>query len=326
MKPIRVPAALCAFALLISCASVQLVTRAARAAPPYADRLAGKSIGIVPFNVAFVTSRLVKDRPGITVTSAGQALQLQDHYIAKDTDDRLGNVGILDVDILTKAKTDARAIQQALTVYLTAGLRGTLDYHIGFFKSLGEDTMGELSNRPIDYDRSVYPPRVAFLPADGTEAFYTDVRVLAAGTDASADGTDLVLTGDVSISSEVVELLSVPPQISIQFQVDPTAKAPRVGDYYLTLRCSVRFTLIDVKTGAVIATEKSTRDWPVRESVPARIPIPAGNGDAAAYATYFRSMNFTPMTIGVVTTALPSMLPLVTPCYVNTTHQVAAGK
>jgi hypothetical protein len=32
-----------------------------------------------------------------------------------------------------------------------------------------------------------------------------------------------------------------------------------VGNYYLTLRGSMRFKLIDVKTGAVIATEKSAR-------------------------------------------------------------------
>jgi hypothetical protein len=326
MNRTRLPVVLCALTVLVSCASVQLVTRAERAAPPYKDQLARKSIGIMPFNVSFGASRFVTARSGITVTSADRAVQLPDRFLAKDTDDRLGDIGILDVDILTKSKTDAQAIQQAVAVFFKAGLAGTLDYHIGFFKSLGEDTMGELSNRPIQYDRSVYPPRVTFMPAAATDAFYTDVRVLGPGTDAAAAGTDLELIGDVSISSEVVELLSIPPQISIHYQVDPTAKAPSVGDYYLTLRGSMRFRLIDVKTGAVIATEKSRREWPVKDIIADTILIPASRGDAAAYARYFRSASFTPMVIDAVKKALPSMLPLVAPYYVNTTHQVAAEK
>jgi len=326
MKQARVPAALCAFALLISCASVKLVTRATRAVPPYKDQLAGKTIAVAPFDVSFGTSRLVKDRPGLTVRFADPTIQLQDRFVAKDTDDELGNVGILDVDILTKTRTNARAIQQAVTAFFAAGLTGTLDYHIGFFKGLGEDTMGELSNRPIDYDRTVYPPRVTFAQAGAADTFYTDVRILAPGTDAAAAGTDLVLTGDVSISSEAVELLSVAPQISLHSQVDPTAKAPKVGDYYLTLRGSVRFTLIDTQTGAVITTERSRREWPVTDGIAAALLIPVNNGDAPAYARYFQSADFTPAAIQAVKEALPALLPLLMPYYVNTTHQVAAGK
>jgi hypothetical protein len=323
-KRTRASVIFCALALLASCASVQLVTRATRASPPYSDQLAGKSISIVPFKVTFGASRFLIDQRGIT--PSGQPFQLQDRYIAKDTDERLGNVGILDVDILTKSKTDAQAVQQAVTVFFAAGLTGTLDYHIGFFKSLGEDTMGELSNRPIDYDRSAYPPRVTFLPTGATGTFYTDVVVLAPGADAAEDRTDLVLTGDVSISSAVVELLSIPPGIQIQYQVDPTAKAPKVGDYYLTLRGSMQFKLIDVKTGEVIATEKSRREWPVMDGIADTIRIPVSNGDAPAYARYFRSANFTPVVIEAVKKGLPSMLPLVAPYYVNTTHQVAVEK
>lgn len=58
-----------------------------------------------------------------------------------------------------------RKLSLLLCAVLQAGLAGTYDYHIGFVKGLGEDNMGELSNRPLEYDRSVFPPKVGFLPA-----------------------------------------------------------------------------------------------------------------------------------------------------------------
>jgi hypothetical protein len=49
-------------------------------------------------------------------------------------------------------------------------------------------------------------------------------------------------------------------------------------------------------------------------------------GDAVGYPRYFRSTSFTPMAVDAVNRALPSLLPLLMPYYVNTTHQAAAGK
>jgi len=323
IKCIRVITLITAVLLLTACASVQVVTRSKNTIPSYRDKLEGKSISIIPFGVSFGASRFVMDLRDVTVTVGDQSFKLQERYIAKDKDRELGEIGILDVDILTKSKTDKEIASRLIVELLKSGLTGTLDYHIGFFKGLGEDNMGELSNRPIDYDRSVYPPKVIFLQADNPAVFFTDIQVLEPDTRPTAANTDLVLTGDVSISSEVVEVLSDP---NTGFAMNPTAHIPAVGDYYLTLFGSVRFKLIDVKTGEVIVSEKTKRDWPVKDIIAGNIYLPVKKGDASAYAKYFREVDFIPILTETINNFLPSILPLITPYYVNTTHQVKAEK
>ena len=313
---------LCALALIVSCASVQLVSRSDAAAPAYVDQLKGKTIAIVPFEVSFGASRFVIDLRGVTVTSGGKSFPLQTRYIAQDKDNRLGEIGVLDVDILTKAGTDKKAIQDSVTQIMKAGLGGAYDYHIGFFKGLGEGNMGELSNRAVDYDRSVYPPALKFTQ-DAPPGIYADIRVLPPRTAVADAGTDLVVTGDVSITSEVVEVLSGPTNVQSS---DPSAHLPQPGDYYLTLRGTIHFTITDTKTGKVIASEKTPRDYPVMDIVASNILIPAKKSDAAAYATYFRSVDFNQITMTEIQNVLPSLFPLMTPFVVTTTHQVAAQK
>jgi hypothetical protein len=304
----------------VSCASVKLVTRSLPADSTSRGNLSGKSIGIIPFAIDFDATRVAIDLRDVKLTVNGQEIILQERYIARDEDISLGKIGILDVNILTKAGTKKEPLSSAATDILKGGLSGTYDYHVGFLKGLGEDNMGELSNRPIDYDRSVFPPVVIYTGA-AASPYYSTVTVLPAGTKPEKAGTDLVLTGNISISNEVVEILEPPDKTGVSIRT-----SPEQGQYYLTMKGFVTFTLSEVKTGKVIATEASKSEWPVRTDISQNILLPVQNKDAAAFAKYFRTVDLSPYALDTVKQFVPLFLPLLSPYFVNTTHQVAEEK
>lgn len=123
--------------------------------------------------------------------------------------------------------------------------------------------------------------------------------------------------GDKPISSEVLEVLSVSADVADSYRMDP-ASTPKTGDYYLSLLGSIRFRLVDAKIGKLIATERSPREWPVVDMIADDIRVPVRKGDVAAYAKYFRSVDFTPQALDSLKKVLPSVLP--------SSHQVAVEK
>jgi len=180
--------------------------------------------------------------------------------------------------------------------------------------------MGIISSRPFEEDRSVYPPKGSYLDRTGPASIFKEVRAVKTG-EIPADA-DLVLHSELSLSSEVIEVLDTPPsRVMIDGQ-----NYPMKGDYFLYLLGSYRFSLVDARTGTIIANEKTKAEYIDAPMLSKYIKIPADNGDAAAYAKYFRTVDFEPQAEETVRVAFESIMPLLAPYYVNTYHAVKIEK
>jgi len=318
LRSFTVTAIVAATLLVFSCATYRIRTESVPTMPPNADALRGKSVGVLPTTVSFGASRFAIDLRDVKVTVNGQEVKLQDRHIAKDDDIALGKVGVLDVDILGKSKVDKAALGAFCQDVLVEGLGGKRDYNVPFFKGLGESNMGALSNRPYTLDRSVYPPKEVYADGPSPATLFSSVAARGAG---SIEGVDLVLRSEISISSEILEVLEGPSS-SISVDDKPIMK----GDYFLSLFGSYRFSLVDAKTGAVVADEKTKGEWTTQPVLVRNMRVPAANGDAEAYAKYFRTVDFNAYARVAAAAALESVLPLFTPFYVNTYHSEKVEK
>jgi len=304
-------AAILASTLFAACATYRIRTESVPTMPPNAEALRGMSVAVQPTTLSFGAARLAIDLRDARITINGEEIILQKRFIANDKDQTLGEVGVLDVDILTKAKVNKAAASEFCTQLLVDGLGGKRDYFVPFFKGLGEDNMGNLSSRPYEVDSFSYPPKSAFLPATGPTTLFSSVKAVPTGF---SEGADLIFTSDISISSEVLEIIEPSSSLS------PDDQPLRQGDYFLSLFGSYRFSLRDAKTGAVIVDEKTKGEWTTKPVLVKYYRIPVQSGDADAYAKYFRSVDFKPFVEMAAATALESVLPLLTPFYVNTYH------
>lgn len=317
MKTRAISMTILAALLATSCASYRTRTESVPTLPPNSQTLSGKSVAIQPTALSFGASRLALDLRDVKMTVNGQEVILQKRFIATDDDLTLGKVGVLDVDILTKAKVDKAVAAGFCSRVLAGGLGGTRDYTVPFFKGLGESNMGTLSSRPYEVDNFAYPPVANYLPATGPTTLFSSVETVPAG---ETGGADLVFASDISISSEILEVIEPGSSIS------PDDKPLMKGDYFLSLFGSYRFSLRDAASGAVLVDEKTKSEWTTKPVLVKYYRIPVDKGDADAYAKYFRSVDFEPFVEKAAAAAIESALPLLVPFYVNTYHAVKVEK
>jgi hypothetical protein len=317
MKTRAISMTILAALLAASCASYRTRTESLPTMPPNAQAMSGKSVAILPTTLSFGAGRLALDLRDVKLTVNGQEVILQKRFIATDDDMSLGKVGVLDVDILTKAKVDKAEAADFCAQALAGGLSGARDYNVPFFKGLGESNMGMLSNRPYEVDNFAYPPVSAYLPATGPTTLFSSVKTVPSG---GAGGADLVFASDISISSEILEVIEPGSSLS------PDDKPLMKGDYFLSLFGSYRFSLKDAATGAVLVDEKTKSEWTTKPVLVKYYRIPVSKGDADAYAKYFRSVDFEPFVEKALAAAIESELPLLAPFYVNTYHAIKVEK
>lgn len=309
-----------ASALAFACASYQIRTDSLPVVPAEVAKLQGKSVAVQPVEISFGSSRFAIDLRDLKLTVNGQEVQLQTRFIDEFDDMTLGHVGLLDVNIFAKTKVDAAKLSEFGGDLLVNAMEGKHDYHLPFFKGLGESNMGQLSNRPYSQDRSVNPPEDAYGATTGPATVYSSAVLLAPGQ--APEGSDLILKTEISLSNEIVQVISNTSTMTVGSSGMP-AKA---DDYFLSIFGSLLFTLADAKTGQVYVTEKSKSEWSMKPVLVRNIKLPVNKGDAAAFAKYFRTVDLQPYAQEAVQAALESMLPLVDSFYVNTFHSVKVEK
>jgi len=79
----------------------------------------------------------------------------------------------------------------------------------------------------------------------------------------------------------------------------------------------VKFSLTDARTGAVLMTEKTEQALPIAYVEGAFEYVPVKNKDAAAYATFFRSYDFTATAEALVDRVADNLVPAFRPVYYN---------
>jgi len=133
MKAIRLLGALVAVAILTaSCATYQIRRDSVEAMPALANQLSGKVLAIEPTVVTFGASRFAIDLRDVHLSVNGSEVQLERRYLAKEQDNMLGPIGVLDVDILTKAHTDPARVGAYAQEVLVGGFAGNRDWKVGF--------------------------------------------------------------------------------------------------------------------------------------------------------------------------------------------------
>jgi len=307
-----------ALSVLVSCATYRIETRTVPVSVPYAEQVHGRTLGVEPFTVSFGASRLALDLRDVTLIVDGQEIKLRTRYITKEDDISLGKIGILDTNIFKKAKVSEKNVAEKVNEVLLRGLSGTYDYNIGFFKGLGESNMGQLSNRPVERDDSKYPPTFSYLPATGATSYFSKVDFIPVHTEPTNSGYDYVLTGEISISNDVVEVIEDPPSSDMN--------KPKAGSYFITVLASVNMMLVDSKTGKVVIDENTKIDYPVRNAGSFNVPIDTPKGDAAAFAKYFRTVNLESYAVDQALVLLTAQFPKLAPFYASTFHNIKVDK
>lgn len=318
-KRFLIPAA-AAIAVLASCATYRIEPRYVEAKPAFAASLEGKTLALEPIEVTLGASRFAVDLRDVTLTVNGQEVVLQKRFLTEAEELGLGRFGVLDVNILKKAKTDAGRLSAYAGELLLSALDGSRDYAVPFFKGLGESNMGQLSNRPVDYDRSARPVKAVFDASARRSTLYSGVSVLPSASAPSP--AELRLSAEILLDSEVVQIISN----SSTMPADDSGMPAMPGDYFLTMTASVLFHLYDAATDKEIATDKTKSEWALKPHTKKTIRIPARKGDADAYAKYFRSVELEPYAREAVKGAVDSILPLIDSFYVNTYHSIKAEK
>jgi hypothetical protein len=217
--------------------------------PPGARDFSGRTVAVEPTTVSFGNSRFfVVENHEMEIVGEGMHIVLPRRFVDNDNTPILGPIGILDVDIFAKAGVDRIKLGKLCQEALVGGLAGDRDYHVSFFKGLGESNMGLLSNRPCEIDRSSYPPKEVYLAASGPKSVLASIKAVAAGEPTS--DADLILKSDISLTSEVVETLDVPrgevspddpPPILRREKATTTSRSPGFFASPQSRRAGVRF-------------------------------------------------------------------------------------
>jgi hypothetical protein len=231
-------------------------------------------------------------------------------YLTQDASADLGAFGVLDTNIFELAKVDKGAIADAATAQLVNYLQGKQDYKLPFFKGLGEGNYGTLSNRPLGL-KSPKDPQSEVYAGDGIAPYFTQV---SAGTDGS--GSDLTLVATLHVVSEAVEILKAPDP-SPSMTMEEMQKQPKVGEYWLRVDAYLDFSLKD-KAGNVIVSDKTKRDFPIKDIVHTIYKLPVKHGDGDGFYKYLRTLDLLPYAKKATDNYMATMMPLVSPFYVNT--------
>lgn len=308
MKPVPrlVLAALIALALTASCATYRSYIVPEPAVEPYGAMLEGKTLAIKPFAVAFENSR------ALTVTF--DYVKVGDTYtrryaVEENSLTFNATVGVLQRNILKKAGVDQAALARLAAETIKAGALGRIDYTVPFMKGLGSGNMGELSNRPIEYDHATTPATVRFLPADSPASYFSSV--LVAGEPGAA-AADYYLEGEIRLDNEIQHILTYPNAAYGRFD-----RTPQQGDYYFFVRCFITFSLYDARTGVVIATEKTKLAFPVTPGTQDYFHIPIGNPDDFYELDSFLRLDYAGYAAKAVRKAVMGIFPFIAPYIAN---------
>ena len=299
-------AALVVSAALASCASYRSYMVPEPAKEAYGAQLEGKTLAIKPFAVEFYNSR------GLTVTfdyvkvgkSYTKRYAVEENSLAFNA-----TVGVMQRNILEKSKTGVDALSRIATAAIKAGALGQADYAVPFMKGLGSGNMGQLSNRPIEYDYATTPATLRFLPADGPVSYFSDVMIAG---EPGASSADYYLEGEIQLDNEIQHILTYPNPAYGSFE-----RFPKQGDYYLYVRCSVNFKLYDARTGAVVATEKTKLAFPVTPGSQDYYYIPIGDPKDYYELDSFLPLDYSEFAAKAVEKVVTGIYPFISPYTAN---------
>ncbi|MBN1241885.1 MAG: hypothetical protein JXA15_04165 [Spirochaetales bacterium] len=311
MKPVlKIGMAIVAAAALASCAGMQRQSVSTLYEPPLGGVAAGSTLAIERADITLSSSRSEFDLRGVSVTvTAGdstQTIELGGRYLETDDDWDLGEVGVLDTNIFKKSGVDARALGVRLSERLLAGITGAADLRLPINRAYPD--AGEYSSRKITYDYTVTP-----YAATVDEASAPLAPIFSASP--SPVNSDYRLAVSVDIRSEILEILADYGYNTSSFGI--LDRKPAMGDYYLTYKAYVEFSLVDARTGDVLMTEKTEQALPLAYVEGAFEYVPVKNKDAAAFSTFFRSYDFTAAAEALVDRVADNLVPAFRPVYYN---------
>ncbi len=299
-------AGIATLALAASCASYRSYVVPEPAKEAYGAQLEGKTLTIMPFAVEFENSR------GLNVTfdyvKVGNTYTKR-YAVEENSLEFNANVGVLQRNILKKSRTNAESLARIATEALKAGALGQKDYTLPFIKGLGSGNMGELSNRPIEYDHATTPATVRFLSAEGPTSYFS--KVMVAG-EPGASSADYYLEGEIRLDNEIQHILTYPNPPYGRF-----ARFPQQGDYYFFVRGFVSFKLYEARTGAVVATEKTKLAFPVTPGSQDYFYIPLDNPKDYYELDSFLPLDYSEFAAQAVEKAAMSVYPFISPYIAN---------
>lgn len=302
-------------ALLASCVTTVNWVGESQTAP-LAERFENKSIAIRPMEVTTSASRFAIDLRNVEITVNGQAVTLQDKYVAQEDDDAYGRVGVLDVNILKKAGFDPASAVNEVTALWKSGLEQQNDYEVLFFNGLGHGNSGYLSNKELFIDTTVWPNTTS--PIDGTEKLlFSQVDIVDASADLS--GYDYVLEGDIDLSNEVIQIIEVSPEVKEKTMWDENP--PQAGQYYLTITAYAFFEIKD-RQGNVIVDSKTKGGYFIDTRDTVDILIPVKGNDNEAYKRFFAEADLNGYVMEAVSNTLSRYYHTFLPYYKTTSQPV----
>ena len=312
MKPVlKIGMALVASAALVSCAGMQRQSISTLYQPPLATVAQGATLAVERADLTLSSSRSEFDLRGVSVTvTAGdstQTIDLGGRYLETDDDWDLGEVGVLDTNIFKKSGVDARALGVRLSERLLAGITGATDIRLPINRAYPD--AGEYSTRKIVYDYTVTP-----YAATIDEGSAPLAPIFSAAP--SPVNSDYRLAISVDIRSEILEILEDYGYNTSSFGI--MDRKPAKGDYYLTYKAYVKFSLVNARSGETLMTEKTEQPLPIAFVEGAFEYIPVKNKDAAAFSTFFRGYDFTATAEALVDRVADNLVPAFRPVYYNT--------
>ena len=208
-----------------------------------------------------------------------------------------------------------------MTEEWVTGLSGATDYHIPFFNGFGEGNMGEISNRPLIYDQSGYPMKVSYAPAEGPLSYFSNIEELPEGTEAGTVKKDFILRGSLDINNEVVEIISVPEEVT-EHAMNFGEAPPKPGEYHIIMNAVFNFELVDSSTGKAVINDVAKGGFTIDNRDVVDVLLPVKNGDAKAFERYFAGTDFTPYAIEAAKKCMTRFYHLMSPFYTTSSYTV----
>ena len=310
--------------LMFACGTYQTVLIDLESDNDLSEKLAGKSICVLPFTGEFSSSRFVIDLRGISLSINGQKVTLSKKYLKKDDDPRLGNIGILEVNPIGKQNGDIDLVTKAARLMFINALKNDTPYKgtwaIGL--GLGQGNSGLITNRPMSIENSAFGPKFIIDEESPHPGYFSLVEAADPG---DAKDYDLNLLAYIDISNEVVEIISPPDSPS---GMDFLGEGPLIepGQYYLAVYARILWKIVDSHTNDVIAEPDTDIGYEVYFPITGDYLLPIANGDAKAFENWFENADMTEYAIQAVYASVVHSAPIFTPFNVYTTKVVEVEK
>ena len=209
------------------------------------NTIQGKSIAVLPFDIEFSASRFAIDLRDATIKINGQEIKLQNKYIVEDQDDYLGEIGIIDVNILKILGVSEEKIKKGASTIIKKVLDNGKNYNIPFFNGFGEGKSGYISNKELSIDQSTWPFTINYIEGE-KEGPFKKVDIVRSEEEAKDKGYDLIIKGSIDLSNELAEIIDVPEETRNKYADWEFDKIPKVGQYYLLLKAYIDYEIMDL--------------------------------------------------------------------------------